>query len=309
MKSVNEGKKSGINYQTIQDLSQSIFDEIPLSIMDKYKPKLDAINESIRSELKTQFEGDSDLMSELNFNRQTEVSQSSETKAAVDIGEQPIETKPDTQTDTQTDDTKPDTKPPEETKPPEDTASTAITADITERSITSNKKVGDFRPRLQWGGNDVLIATKEETNLMNAIADSMSLDQVGWGNGSENTLFNINNIDNEKRYSRTFAMPPPPKPDPTTVPYNFYQTQRPQFTSQLPPISAISSKMMRDNMDFGQYQQLAERCNLSSTNMSAFINSQPNEFPAQIDERTGGDPLRYSRDFNYIVNQRFLIKR
>ena len=35
--------------------------------MDKYKPKLDAINESIRTELKTQFEGDSDLMSELNI--------------------------------------------------------------------------------------------------------------------------------------------------------------------------------------------------------------------------------------------------
>ena len=306
LKSVNEGKKQGINYQTIQDLSQSIFDEIPLSIMDKYKPKLDNINEMIRSELTKQFEGDSDLMSELNFNRQTEVSQTEETKGEVDVGEQPIETKPDMKTD---DDTKPqpDTKPPEETKP--DTTSTAIKADITERSITSNKKAGDFRPRLAWGGNDVLIATKEEVNLMNAIADSMSLDEVGWGNGSENTLFNINNIDNEKRYSRTFAMPPAPKEEPTTVSYNFYQTQRPQFTSQLPPISAISSKLMRDNMEFGQYQQLAERCNLSSTNMSAFIKSQPNEFPAQIDERTGGDPLRFNSDFNYVVNQRFLIKR
>jgi hypothetical protein len=104
-------------------------------------------------------------------------------------------------------------------------------------------------------------------------------------------------------------MPPPPKEEPTTVSYNFYQTQRPQFTSQLPPISAISSKLMRDNMEFGQYQQLAERCNLSSTNMSAFIASQPNEFPAQIDMRTGGNPLRFNRDFDYVINQRFLIKR
>ena len=308
LKSVSEGKKQGINYQTIQDLSQSIFDEMPLSIMEKYKPKLDNINEVIRSEFTKQFEGDSDLMSELNFNTSARVEPSEETKAEVDIGEQPIETKPDMKTD---EDTKPDdTKPqPEEDKPPEDATSTAIKADITERSITSNKKVGDLRPRLEWGGTDKLIATKEEVNLMNAISDSMSLDEVGWGNGSENTLFNINNIDNEKRYSRTFAMPPAPKEDPTTIPYNFYQTQRPQFTSQLPPISAISSKLMRDNMEFGQYQQLAERCNLSSTNMNAFIKSQPNEFPAQIDERTGGNPLRFNRDFDYVVNQRFLIKR
>ena len=74
MKSVNEGKKSGINYQTIQDLSQSIFDEMPLSIMEKYKPKLDNISEVIRSELGKQFEGDSDLMSELNFTTKADVS-------------------------------------------------------------------------------------------------------------------------------------------------------------------------------------------------------------------------------------------
>jgi hypothetical protein len=43
--------------------------------------------------------------------------------------------------------------------------------------------------------------------------------------------------------------------------------------------------------------------------MSAFIASQPNQFPAQIDMKTGGDELRYNPDFNYIVNQRFLIKR
>ena len=95
LKSVSEGKKQGINYQTIQDLSQSIFDEMPLSIMEKYKPKLDNINEVIRSELTKQFEGDSDLMSELNFNTSARVEPSEETKAEVDIGEQPIETKPE----------------------------------------------------------------------------------------------------------------------------------------------------------------------------------------------------------------------
>jgi hypothetical protein len=245
----------------------------------------------------------------LNFNTSAKVEPSEETKAEVDVGEKPIETKPDMKTD----DKMPpedDKIPPEEDKPKtEDAASSAIKADITERSITSNKKSGDLRPRLSWGGTDVLIATKEETNLMNAIADSMSLDEVGWGNGSENTLFNINNIDNERRYSRTFAMPAAPKPDPTSVPFSFYQSQRPQFTSQLPPISAISSKMMRDNLEFGQYQQLAERCNLSSTNMNAFINSQPNQFPAQIDVKTGGDELRYNPAFYYVVNQRFLIRR
>jgi hypothetical protein len=66
---------------------------------------------------------------------------------------------------------------------------------------------------------------------------------------------------------------------------------------------------MRDNLEYGQYQQLSERCNLSTTNMNAFINSQPNQFPAQIDMKTGGDALKFSPDFNYIINQRFLIRR
>jgi hypothetical protein len=278
--------------------------------MEKYKPKLDNINEVIKTELTKQFEGDSDLMKELKFDTKPAIDEDVDTKAEVDIDERPVEPKPEP--DTTPKDTKPedDKNPPKDDKPPtEDAASSAIKSDITERSIATNKKAGDFRPRLSWGGNDVLIATKEEVNLMNAIADSMSLDEVGWGNGAENTLFNINNIDNEKRYSRTFAMPPAPKPEPTTVPYNFYQSQRPNFTSQLPPISEISSKLMRDNMEFGQYQQLAERCNLSSTNMSAFIASQPNQFPAQIDMKTGGDPLRFSPNFNYVVNHRFLIRR
>jgi len=309
LKSVNEGKKQGINYQTIQDLSQSIFDEIPYGIMEKYKPKLDNINEVIKIELQKRFEGDSDLMKEIKFDTKPDIDEDVDTKAEVDIDKRPVDPKPDMKTD--------DKMPPEDDKnppkddklPTDDAASSAIKSDITERSITTNKKIGDFRPRLSWGGTDVLVATKEEVNLMNAIADSMSLDQVGWGNGSENTLFNINNIDNEKRYSRTFAMPPAPKQEPTTIPYNFYQSQRPNFTSQLPPISEISSKLMRDSMEYGQYQQLSERCNLSTTNMSAFIASQPNQFPAQIDAKTGGNSLRFSPDFNYIVNQRFLIKR
>jgi hypothetical protein len=132
---------------------------------------------------------------------------------------------------------------------------------------------------------------------------------IGWGNGENNTLFNINNIDNEKRYSRTLPMPYPPKKEPKGLPYNFSQSQKPQFNSQLAPLGSFSSERMRNNLDFGQYQKFAERCNLSTTDMFRFIQSDPNSFPAQVDARTGGDRLQYNPNYNYVINERFKIRR
>ena len=106
-------------------------------------------------------------MSELNFTSKPDVSPTEETKAEIDVGETPTDNKPDMKTDDKMPQEE-DKKSPEDDGNP-DEASSAIKADITERSIASNKKIGDFRPRLSWGGNDVLIATKEEVNLMNAV--------------------------------------------------------------------------------------------------------------------------------------------
>ena len=304
LKQVREGKNVGVNYQTLQDISQSIFDEMPLTLVEKFKPKLDNINAIIKSDMMSQFAGDSDLMTEFKFDNNAKPIIREETKTEAKTE---IDTKPKVDTKTEYDDKEPED--PEEREKKDDAESTAVKEDITERSVSTNKRAGDFRPRLSWGGTDVLIATKEETNLMNAVADSMSLDEIGWGNGAENTLFNINNIDNEKRYSRTLPMPYPPKREPKGLPYNFSQSQRPQFNPQLAPLGSILVDRMRDNLDFGQYQKFAERCNLSTTDMARFIQSDPNSFPAQIDMRTGGENMKFSSNYNYVMNERFLIKR
>jgi hypothetical protein len=295
------GKNKNITYQNIQDLSQSIFDELPNSIITKYAPQFKQINDVITDELGTSFSGDSSLFDLLT---------TEDTSAEVKQSTRP---KPEQKTDadrefkdeeTKHEDTKPEETNPEETKP----TSTPTETDITERGIKTNKKIGDLRPRLTWGGNEVLVSSPEETAFMNAINDAMSLDQVGWGNGENNTLFNINNQDTEKRYSITFAMPPPPKKEPQTTPYNFNMTQRPIFNSQLPP-TGLGTNGMRDNLEFGQFQFLSERANLSTTNTLKEIKNNVNEFPHQADISTGGSPIQFNNNFEYITNQRFLIRR
>jgi hypothetical protein len=312
LKQVKEGKKVGVNYQTLQDITQSIFDEMPLTLVEKFKPKLDNINTTIKRDLMSQFDGDSNLMTEFEFGNDARPDIKDEIKnEAKPIIKEEIKTEAKTESDTKPtyDDKEPKDKDEEEKKKKDDAESTAIKEDITERSVSTNKRAGDFRPRLSWGGNDVLIATQEETNLMNAVADSMSLDMIGWGNGENNTLFNINNIDNEKRYSRTLPMPYPPKRNPVGLPYSFSKSQKPQFNPQLAPLGSVSSKQMRNNLEYGQYQQLSERCNLSTTDMYRFIQSDPNSFPAQVDDRTGGDRLQFNPNYNYVINERFKIRR
>ena len=298
LKDVMNGKNKNITYQNIQDLSHSIFDELPNSIITKYPDELKQINDVISSELSSSFSGDSSLIDVLT---------TGDTSAEVEQTTRPIpeqKTEADREVKEQEEVKQEEDAKPEETNPKD----SKINTDITERGITTNKKIGDFRPRLSWGGNEVLVATPEETAFMNAVNDAMSLDQVGWGNGENNTLFNINNQDNEKRYSITFSMPPPPKKEPKTTPYNFNMTQQPIFNSQLPP-TGLGTQGMRNNLEFGQYQFLSERANLSTTNTLKEIKQNVNEFPHQADFSTGGLPMKCNYNFEYITNQRFLIRR
>jgi hypothetical protein len=43
--------------------------------------------------------------------------------------------------------------------------------------------------------------------------------------------------------------------------------------------------------------------------MYRFIQSDPNSFPAQVDDRTGGDRLQFNPNYNYVINERFKIRR
>jgi hypothetical protein len=294
LKDMSSGKRQDISYSTLSELTQSLFNELPPELQTKLQPEIQRINQNIKTNLRQKFDGDSDLFEEIKFNRPTKIPDTSRDPNNQDPN------KPNKQ-----DPNKPDLNN-QDTNDQDTNDPTKRAGGVNERTMPSDI-VGDLRPRLQWGGDKVLIATKEETNLMNAIADSMSLDDVGWGNGRDNTLFNINNIDTEKRYSNCFAMPPPPKPNPKPPSGEFIKSQSIIWSSQLPPVN--NYKYMRDNLDFGQYQHLSERVNISSTNPAMEIMNNPNQFPAQIDKQTGGERMKIFGSNDYILNQRFTSRR
>jgi len=309
LKDLAAGKRQDISYSTLNELTQSIFDELPPEIMKDYQDDLMRINQTIKTELKPKFEGDSDLFDEIKFDK---FDPNRPSIIPTDTNK-PIEQDSKDELDSKTPDNKmPDNKTPDNKMPDNKTTDentpdeTTNDGSVKERTMTSSK-VGDLRPRLLWGGTDVLIATKEETNLMNAISDAMSLDEVGWGNGKDNTLFNINNIDTQRRYTNCFKMPAPPKPDPLMSSRSFRDAQAIVWTSQLPPLD--NYKNMRDNADFGQYQRLSQRTGLTSTSPFIEIMLNPNEFPAQIDHYSGGEKMKTFGEFNYVINQRFTGRR
>ena len=124
-----------------------------------------------------------------------------------------------------------------------------------------------------------------------------------------NTLFNINNMDNEKRYSNTFSMPPPPKPDPNPDLRWLDELQKIVWTPQLPPV-CVGVSNNRNNLDFGQYQYLSDRANMATSFPLQNIMSNPNEFPHYADITTHGEPLKFnSSPFNYVMNERFIKRR
>ena len=132
----------------------------------------------------------------------------------------------------------------------------------------------------------------------------MSLDEEGWGNGRNNSLFNVNNIVDNMRYTNCFSMPNPPKPHPRGLPRQFIEAQRPVFNTQYASCSD-GFRYSRNPYLFGQYQQL-EPNTLTTTFANQTINSRHNDFPAEIDKRTGGLEQYISPNFNFIQNQRFV---
>lgn len=312
LKDIAAGKRQDVSYSTLNLLSQSLFNELPAELKSKYRPELKAVNDYIEKDLRPSFAGDSDL-----FNPITDETTEDRTKPGPpdmkttddeptdDTTDDTTETKPDIIKPTDTETKLPETKTPE-TKTPDDQKEILGGQKINERTMNSDI-VGDLRPRLNWGGEAIHQATKEETNFMNAFNEAMSLDEVGWGNGRDNTLFNINNLDTEKRYSNCFAMPKPPPQNPLPPSRNFRESQNIVWNSRDAPLDAY--KYMRDSSDFGQYQQLSKRANLSTTKPRQEIFDNPNEFPAQADRMTGGEKIKFNTNFNYVDNQRFTKRR
>ena len=67
MKDIHGGKRQDISYSTLNLLAQSLFNELPKELRNKYRPELKVINEHIERDLKPSFRGDSDLFNPITY--------------------------------------------------------------------------------------------------------------------------------------------------------------------------------------------------------------------------------------------------
>ena len=293
--------KINMSYENYQKLTQRMMNTLPTELRTANSNLWDGYNDLLTDRYGSKFEGDSELLKPIKY---------TSTSSPED---DPHPTRTETYTD---DDTRPDDKEPpkpDDREPPNykpDEPPTPDESGISQKQIQpSNLNVaGQLRPRLQWGDSDKdLTPTKEQVNTMNTIADAMSLDEEGFGNGRNNSLFNVNNIVDNMRYTNTFAMPNPPAPKPRGLPIQFIEAQRPVFNTQYASCTD-GFRYSRNPYLFGQYQKL-EPNTLLTPFSSQIINSRVNDFPAEIDRRTGGLEQIVSPNFDFVMNSRFVKSR
>jgi hypothetical protein len=180
--------KTKISYKQLDDITRSIINQVPKSVLDEANLAGFLRDQSAR--LKDQFNGDSSL---------TKLKEMTEGK----YGRDADDTKPDdTDTDTKPDDPKPDPK-----QPP----GIPDTQPINESKLDDNDEDtswSELRPRMEWGGTDAMFTrSKENVNLGNLLSDARSVEKPGWGNGTDNILFMRNNEVDRRRFTNTFPMP------------------------------------------------------------------------------------------------------
>jgi hypothetical protein len=251
---------------------------------------------SLTKELGPQVSGDSDLSSSLKV--QTSTGDQTKTE------EEPKEEEPEEETKEED----PKEEPKEEDKPPDkppDVPKKEIPI-IKEKPLdTGVSNFSTLRPRMEWGGTDsMFFRKKDEVAQANLIAESMTMDPQGWGNGPDNPLYKRNLIQDDMRYGRTFSMPKPPEDDPLELPSKFIQMTQPIMVSQYAPTDRTLDDSGRDPYLFGQYQTFTPSYTQTvypAVEQKVLVN----EFPYVADLETGGETQEVKL-YNYLQNLRFV---
>jgi hypothetical protein len=174
-------------------------------------------------------------------------------------------------------------------------------------SQTKGKNVTEvpkYRPRLNWGDTDNLLnREKDEVHQANIVIESMSIEEAGWGNGAENSLYKMTQVHDNMRYGNTFSMPEPSPPDPLNLPSKFIQLTSPVFVSGYAPTGIYFNDVGHDPSLSGQYSRFKPSYT-QTVYPSIEQTTQTGHYPHLADIATGGQEQSVGK-FDYVTNMRF----
>jgi len=163
-----------------------------------------------------------------------------------------------------------------------------------------------YRYRGKWGDTDKLFKREdEEIEKRNLILEIGHLrEQLD----TTNKLIQSQMQTERRRFDRTFEMPYCPPVKSRALPDKFKQEHRAIFQPQyINPLRNPERNMfMNPTNYYGQYQEWSDRVPESSAH--SYLMKDPLIYPSNADIATGGDEpdIAPSKDFNYILNQRFV---
>ena len=269
---VSTGKEK-MTYAQMEQLQQQIFNALPRDIITQNS---DAINEFMANNidsLKPGWEGDSDLGS---FDWLNDIIKGGEDAPDID----------------------PTTGEPMDGKPKE-------------KKIEPPKKQPPmvepkYRYRGKWGDTDTLFKREEEEiQKRNLIIELGHLrEQLD----TTNQLIQSQMTTERRRFDRCFEMPTGQQFRNRALPPSFKKEHRAIFTPQYvnPMREPDRNFYMEPTYDYGQYQDWSD--NVPQSSARSYLLKDPLVYPSNADIATGGESplLAPARDYNYILNQRFV---
>jgi hypothetical protein len=182
--------------------------------------------------------------------------------------------------------------------------------DIKEKKIDPKKMKPQAEPKYRyrgkWGDTDTLFKREdEEIEKRNLILEIGHLrEQLD----TTNKLIQAQMTTEKRRFDRTFEMPYCPPVKSRALPEAFKREHRAIFTPQyVNPLREPDRNMfMNPTNDYGQYKEWSDRVPESSAR--SYLIKDPLVYPSNADIATGGElpPIAPAKDYNYILNQRFI---
>jgi len=163
-----------------------------------------------------------------------------------------------------------------------------------------------YRYRGKWGDTDTLFKREdEEIEKRNLILEIGHLrEQLD----TTNQLIQAQMSTERRRFDRTFEMPYCPPVKSRALPEAFKREHRAIFTPQYvnPMREPDRNFFMNPTNDYGQYKEWSDRVPESSAR--SYLIKDPLVYPSNADIATGGEapPIAPAKDYNYILNQRFI---
>jgi hypothetical protein len=294
--------KQKLSYSDLDSAVNSIVGITPSSVLNDISLNSPALIAELRAKLGMSFRGDSDL--------------STADKLLSEKTKPGIKDKPE-------DKTKPEDKPPGPEEPPKDPPPDGTVKEVPLDNSNNRDDIdeepntwSELKPRQVAGGTDQELMPSEEDDA-NALLfwQAQSIEAPGWGRdgGEQNMLYQRNLDDYNLQYAKTFA---PPPVEPEYIPkFNreYLEHFKPVWLAKDQPSplemgGAFERYGYGYNQEhIGKFQSFAPKYQDTSSN-ALFRYRTPYSFPDEANQ-FNPEPFRFTSQFNYIENQRFIGRR